>query len=45
VLTDFSHKNGDFADYFIGRANERDGAAVTLTFDKALHESDIFSIL
>ncbi|UCF90521.1 MAG: PIN domain-containing protein [Desulfobacterales bacterium] len=42
ALADFSQKNGEFADYYIGKANERDGAEVTLTFDKALKESDVF---
>jgi predicted nucleic-acid-binding protein len=41
----FSQKEGDFADYYNGRANVRDGADVTLTFDKALNESDLFLIL
>jgi len=45
AFADFSQKNGDFADYYIGRANERDGADVTLTFDKALKESDMFLML
>jgi predicted nucleic-acid-binding protein len=45
AFADFSQKYGDFADYYIGRANERDGADVTLTFDKALKESDMFLML
>ena len=45
AFADFSQKNGDFAEYYIGRANERDGADVTLTFDKALKESDMFLML
>ena len=45
AFADFSQKNGDFADYYIGRANERDGADATLTFDKALKESDTFLML
>jgi len=45
AFADFSQKNGDFADYYIGRANKRDGADVTLTFDKALKESDVFLML
>ncbi|MFZ0243052.1 MAG: type II toxin-antitoxin system VapC family toxin [Desulfobacterales bacterium] len=45
ALADFSQKNGDFADYYIGRTNMRDGSGVTLTFDKALTDSDMFSLL
>jgi predicted nucleic-acid-binding protein len=45
AFADFSHKEGDFADYYIGRANEKDGADATLTFDKALKGSDLFLIL
>ena len=45
AFADFSKKNGDFADYYIGRANEREGADVTLTFDKALKGSDMFLML
>jgi predicted nucleic-acid-binding protein len=45
AFADFSQKNGDFADYYIGRSNERDGAAVTLTFDNALKDSEIFLML
>lgn len=45
AFADFSQKNGDFADYYIGRSNERDGADVTLTFDKALQDSDMFLML
>jgi predicted nucleic-acid-binding protein len=45
AFADFSQKEGDFADHYIGRANEKDGADATLTFDKALKESDIFIML
>lgn len=45
ALGDFSRENGDFADYYVGRANEREGAEATLTFDRALKESDMFVVL
>lgn len=45
AFADFSQKNGNFADYYIGRVNERDGADVTLTLDKALKGSDLSLIL
>lgn len=35
----------DFLDYYLGRANERDGASQTLTFDKALKGSPRFRVL
>ncbi len=45
ALSDYSREKGDFADYYIGRANEKAGAEVTLTFDKSLKGSKQFKIL
>jgi len=45
ALADYRHGKGDFSDYYLGRANERDGAAQTLTFDKALKGSPRFRVL
>jgi predicted nucleic-acid-binding protein len=45
ALDDFAKGAADFSDYLIGRANERDGARSTLTFDKSLKESRCFSVL
>jgi predicted nucleic-acid-binding protein len=36
ALGDYRRGKGDFSDYFLGRANEKQGASLTLTFDKAL---------
>jgi hypothetical protein len=36
---------GDFSDYYIGRANEKAGAGVTLTFDGALKGAARFEAL
>ena len=45
ALADFRHGKADFSDYYLGRANERDGASQTLTFDKALKGSPRFRVL
>jgi predicted nucleic-acid-binding protein len=45
ALNDFYKSKGDFADYFIGRANKISGAMITLTFDKLLEDSEMFSVL
>ena len=45
ALTDFYESKGDFADYYIGRANKRSGAIITLTFDKILKDSEMFCVL
>jgi predicted nucleic-acid-binding protein len=45
ALNDFYESKGDFADYYIGRANKSSGAIITLTFDKLLKDSEIFSVL
>ncbi|MBI9084970.1 MAG: type II toxin-antitoxin system VapC family toxin [Desulfobacterales bacterium] len=42
---DFQSGKADFSDYLIGRANERAGADVTLTFDKSLRDSHKFQVL
>ena len=36
ALGDYRRGRGDFSDYYVGRANEKHGAPLTLTFDKAL---------
>lgn len=45
ALSDCARGKGDFADHYIGRANERDGAESTLTFDKSLKQSKRFKLL
>ncbi len=45
ALSDFRRGKGDFSDYYLGRANERVGAAITLTFDKTLKGIPYFQIL
>ena len=36
---------GDLSDYYLGRANEKAGAAITLTFDKTLKGIPRFHVL
>jgi predicted nucleic-acid-binding protein len=45
ALEEYRQGKGDFSDYYLGRANERDGAPQTLTFDKALKGSPRFRVL
>jgi predicted nucleic-acid-binding protein len=45
ALAEYRHGKADFSDYYLGRANERDGASHTLTFDKALKGSPRFHVL
>lgn len=45
ALDDFKEDGADFADYLIGRANERDGVQTTLTFDKSLKGCRQFTVL
>lgn len=45
ALGDYRHGKGDFSDYYLGRANEKHGAALTLTFDKALKGDSRFRLL
>ena len=45
AVGDYAKGKGDFADYYIGRANERAGADVTLTFDKSLKSDPRFRLL
>jgi predicted nucleic-acid-binding protein len=45
ALAEYRLSKGDFSDYYLGRANERDGATQTLTFDKALKGSPRFRVL
>ena len=42
---DYRAGKGDFADYLIGRANERLGATHTVTFDKELKAHKQFQVL
>jgi predicted nucleic-acid-binding protein len=42
---DYRSGKGDFADYLIGRANARFGAAHTVTFDQALKGHRQFRVL
>jgi predicted nucleic-acid-binding protein len=45
AIGDFLGGGADLADYYIGRANENYGAPTTLTFDKALKASPLFTVL
>ena len=45
AFADFRAGTGDFSDYYIGRANARDGAESTLTFDKSLRTDRRFEML
>ena len=45
ALSDFRQGKGDFSDYYLGRANEKAGAAITLTFDKTLKGLPRFQVL
>jgi predicted nucleic-acid-binding protein len=45
ALSDYQNGKADFSDYLIGRANTRQGAAPTLTFDRSLKGSRLFHIL
>lgn len=44
-LADYRAGKGDFSDYYVARSNESAGAAVTLTFDRALKRSPRFRVL
>lgn len=45
VLADYFEGSADFSDYYIGRVNERVGSLTTLTFDKSLNSSRLFTLL
>ena len=45
ALGDARRGSGDFADHYIGRANQAAGADMTLTFDMALRDSPRFRVL
>jgi predicted nucleic-acid-binding protein len=45
ALDDYRNKKGDFADYYLGHRNRADGAQKTLTFDKALNHSELFTCI
>jgi predicted nucleic-acid-binding protein len=45
ALADYRSGKGDFSDYYLGRANERAGAKLTLSFDTALKREPRFQIL
>jgi len=45
ALGDFQHGKGDFSDYYLGRAYEKEGSGITLTFDKLLKGNPRFQVL
>jgi len=45
ALSDFRQGKADFSDYYLGRANEKAGAGITLTFDKTLKGLPRFQVL
>jgi predicted nucleic-acid-binding protein len=45
ALDEYHLGKGDFSDYYLGIANEDDGAEVTLTFDKGLKGSKYFKVI
>ena len=45
AMSNYRSGKGDFSDYYLGRANERAGAKVTLSFDTALKGEPRFQIL
>jgi predicted nucleic-acid-binding protein len=45
ALAGYRHGRGDFSDYYLGWANQRDGAKITLSFDRSLKGDPRFQIL
>jgi len=45
ALTDYVAGRGDFPDYLIGRAGKAAGCYATLTFDRDLDDSELFTVL
>jgi len=45
ALGDYQDGKGDFSDYYLGRANAKEGARITLTFDKLLKDNSRFQVL
>ncbi len=45
ALSDYRPGKGDFSDYYLGRVNQKSGAEITLTFDRALKEEPRFRVL
>jgi predicted nucleic-acid-binding protein len=45
ALTDYRNGSGDFADYLIGHRNASVGCEHTVTFDKPLRTSALFTLL
>jgi predicted nucleic-acid-binding protein len=45
ALGDYRRGKGDFSDHYVGRANEKHGASLTLTFDKVLKGEPRFPLL
>ena len=45
ALAEYRHGRGDFSDYYLGRANQRAGAKITLSFDRALKGNPRFQII
>jgi len=42
---DYRDGKADFSDYYLGRRHHQAGADITLSFDKALKNSDYFRVL
>lgn len=45
AFNDYQAGKADFSDYLIGRANARQGAQRTLTFDRSLKKNRLFDLL
>ncbi len=45
ALADYRRKKGDFSDYYLGWANEKNGAVITLTFDTDLKKEPRFRLI
>jgi predicted nucleic-acid-binding protein len=45
ALAEYRDGKGDFSDYYLGRANDREGAEITFTFDKSLRSNPRFNLL
>ncbi len=45
ALAEYRHGRGDFSDYYLGRANQRAGATITLSFERTLKGNPRFQIL
>lgn len=45
AFADYGRGRADFSDYYLGHANAKSGADVTLTFDKSLRGNKRFRVL